>query len=133
MFQCECRETGAVVPGAVVAGAVVAIGAGKELAVARPAGVTGVGQITDVSELKKLVRNRFLSLSLACTYFFFLDNHYLLILLCFLKFSYFPSSKFTAPRHLLREAPPWVQHQTSATKSRGIVENVWLLPTDSKV
>ncbi|CDQ70195.1 unnamed protein product [Oncorhynchus mykiss] len=49
-FQCECRETGAV-----VAGAVVAIGAGKELTVARPAGVTGVGQITDVNELKKLI------------------------------------------------------------------------------
>ncbi|XP_064828925.1 alpha-internexin [Oncorhynchus masou masou] len=49
-IQCECRETGAV-----VAGAVVAIGAGKELTVARPAGVTGVGQITDVSELKKLI------------------------------------------------------------------------------
>lgn len=56
-FQCECRETGAV-----VAGAVVAIGAGKELTVARPAGVTGVGQITDVNELKKLVRNCYLSL-----------------------------------------------------------------------
>ncbi|XP_010863543.3 alpha-internexin [Esox lucius] len=49
-IQCECREAGAV--GTL---SVVAVGAGKEHTVGGAAGITSIGKIKDVDQLKKLI------------------------------------------------------------------------------